>query len=185
MVQLFIYLVFRNLNLSRNFSEMCLVQTSWNQWLTAWSCQVFDGWPFSTKGQTLHSQNSCCFLCRWPTASLSVNASLHTLEHLIHKHPHTLSILKKEDLRLGTFHLLIFGNPVDKLFCQTQWLQTYMMVTDSIRHFSEVFVCLFDLFKDHTLKLRPVSLLSFSGLCSYRPPLPNPWFVVVCEEGLK
>lgn len=143
-----IYFVFRNLNLSRNFSEMRLAQTSWNQWLTARACQVFDGWPFATKGQILHSQNSCCFLCRWPTASfsLSVNTSLHTLEHLIQKHPHTLSILKKVNLRLGTFHLLIW-QPCEHSFAKHSGFR-HVMVSDSIRHFSKVafvylFVCSF------------------------------------------
>lgn len=113
-----------------------------------------------------YSTPSCCFLCRWPTASfsLSVNTSLHTLGHPIHKHPHTLSLLKKVDLRFGTFYFLIFSKPVNKLFCQTQRLQTYAMANDSSRHFSNiVFVCSLILFKGHALKLRLVSSLPFQG----------------------
>lgn len=43
----------------------------------------------------------------------------HTSEYPIHLDPQTLSILKKVGLRLWTLHLLIFGNPVSKLLCQT------------------------------------------------------------------
>lgn len=96
--------------------------------------------------------------------SLSVNTSLHTLGHSICKHTHTLFLLEKVDLRFGTFHFLVFSKSVNKLFCQTQWLQTYLMANDSIRHFSNVvFVCSLVLFKDHALKLRLVSSLSFQG----------------------
>lgn len=156
-------------NWSRNLSKLCLAQTSWNQWLITWACQVFDGWPLLPRVK--HStHNSCCFLCRWPSAlfPLSVNSSPHTSESPIHMYPQTLSILKKVDLRLGTFYLLKFGNPVSKLSCQTRWLQTHMgqtgqvMLGDSAGPFFQVGF-LFVLFKDHTLKWKLTSSVCFLG----------------------
>lgn len=109
-----------------------------------------------------YSTPSCCFLCSIFCFIFLV--CKHLSPHLICKHTHTLFLLEKVDLRFGTFHLLVFSKSVNKLFCQTQWLQTYLMANDSIRHFSNVvFVCSLVLFKDHALKLRLVSSLSFQG----------------------
>lgn len=111
-------------NWSRNLSKLCLVQTSWNQWLITWACQVLDGWPLPPRVK-YSKHNSWCFLCRWSTASFFLSVNPSPPYPYVHTYPQTFSILKKVDLRLGTFHLLIFGNPGSKLSCQTVTSDTH------------------------------------------------------------
>lgn len=77
------------------------------------------------QGSNTPLYNSWCFLCRWSTASFPLSVNPSPPYPYVHTYPQTFSTLKKVDLRLGTFYLLIFGNPVSKLSCQTVTSDTH------------------------------------------------------------